>query len=633
MEIRQILLKYWGYSSFRPLQEEIIQSVLNGNDTLALLPTGGGKSVCYQIPALAREGICLVVSPLIALMKDQVDNLRKRGIKAAALYSGMHRDEIDLVISNARFGDTKLLYLSPERLETIQMRDAITRMKINLLAVDEAHCISQWGYDFRPPYLKIAEIRAMLPGIPVLALTATATPEVVKDIQVKLHFRKENLFRQSFERKNLTYVVIREEDKRTRLLKIIRKVPGPGIVYVRNRRTTGLIATFLEKNGIRAASYHAGLDPKVRDRIQRSWMNEEKQIIVATNAFGMGIDKPNVRTVVHLDLPDCLEAYFQEAGRAGRDQKRSWAVILVEKADVVQAGQNLKTTYPELPAIRSVYQALGNYLQLPVGSGEDRSFELDLSSFCEQFNLRPVIAYNSLKLLEKEGYVMLNEGVHNPSRVYIKTSREEVYRFQVAHEAYDHFLKTILRSYPGLFTDFVTIREIDLAKRLNIQQDEVIRQLQVLSQQGIIDYLPQPKKPTISFLRERVDTKDLYISPENYRLRAETASRRLDAMIGYAESENRCRSQQLLAYFGETNAMRCGRCDVCLKRNKLGLNDQEYEEIVARIKPLLKTTRVTIEQVVDAASPIHEDKIIRAIRWLMDQGKVILEPDQFLKWK
>ena len=633
MEIRQILLKYWGYSSFRPLQEEIIQSVLDGKDTLALLPTGGGKSICFQVPALAREGLCLVISPLIALMKDQVDNLKKRGIPAAAIYSGMHRDEIDLVLSNAKFGETKLLYISPERLESTQMRDAIDRMKINLLAVDEAHCVSQWGYDFRPPYLKIAEIRPFIPGIPILALTATATPKVVKDIQQKLEFRKEHLFQQSFERKNLIYVVIKEEDKRQRLLRIIRKVKGPGIIYVRNRRETKQIVDFLIKNNISADFYHAGLDAKTRERRQQAWMKEEKRIIVSTNAFGMGIDKPNVRFVVHLDLPDCIEAYFQEAGRAGRDLKRSYAILLCEEADILNARQNLKTAYPALATIRSIYQALGNFLQLPVGSGYDEPFEFDISKFCEQFKFQQVIVYNALKFLEKEGFVALNEGLNNPSKLFVKANKEGLYRFQVANEKYDPFLKTLLRSYPGLFNDFVMIHEGELARRVEMPLEQVVKHLKYLETQNILDYVPRTSKPMVVFLQERVNANNLSISPENYKHRLEEATKRLDALIGYIEETRKCRSQLLLAYFGEKNTKRCGMCDICLERNKLGLNEQEFEEVLSRIKPLLQTNPATLEEIVSTASPVHEDKVLLVIRWLLDNGKIITFDKRTYQWK
>ena len=633
MEIRQILLKYWGYSSFRPLQEEIIQSVLDGKDTLALLPTGGGKSICFQVPALAREGLCLVISPLIALMKDQVDNLEKRGIPAAAIYSGMHRDEIDLVLSNAKFGETKLLYISPERLESTQMRDAIDRMKINLLAVDEAHCVSQWGYDFRPPYLKIAEIRPFIPGIPILALTATATPKVVKDIQQKLEFRKEHLFQQSFERKNLIYVVIKEEDKRQRLLRIIRKVKGPGIIYVRNRRETKQIVDFLIKNNISADFYHAGLDAKTRERRQQAWMKEEKRIIVSTNAFGMGIDKPNVRFVVHLDLPDCIEAYFQEAGRAGRDLKRSYAILLCEEADILNARQNLKTAYPALATIRSIYQALGNFLQLPVGSGYDEPFEFDISKFCEQFKFQQVIVYNALKFLEKEGFVALNDGLNNPSKLFVKANKEGLYRFQVANEKYDPFLKTLLRSYPGLFNDFVMIHEGELARRVEMPLEQVVKHLKYLETQNILDYVPRTSKPMVVFLQERVNANNLSISPENYKHRLEEATKRLDALIGYIEETRKCRSQLLLAYFGEKNTKRCGMCDICLERNKLGLNEQEFEEVLSRIKPLLQTNPATLEEIVSTASPVHEDKVLLVIRWLLDNGKIITFDKRTYQWK
>jgi len=633
MNLRQILLKYWGYAFFRPLQEEIIQSILEGRDTLALLPTGGGKSICYQIPALAREGLCLVISPLIALMKDQVDNLKKRGIPAAAIYSGMHRDEIDLVISNAKFGDTKLLYISPERLESTQMRDAIDRMNINLLAVDEAHCISQWGYDFRPPYLKIAEIRPFIPGIPILALTATATPKVIKDIQKKLQFPKENLFQQSFERKNLTYVVIKEEDKQQRLLRIVRKVKGPGIVYVRNRRETKQVADFLVKNKISADCYHAGLDAKTRDRRQQAWMKEEKRVIVSTNAFGMGIDKPNVRFVVHLDLPDCVEAYFQEAGRAGRDLKRSYAILLYEEADIIKARQNLQTSYPSLSTIRSIYQALGNFLQLPVGSGYAESFEFDISAFCEQFKFKPVIVYNGLKFLEKEGYVALNDGLNSPSKLFIKTNKEGIYRFQVANEKYDHFLKSLLRSYPGLFNDFVMIHEAELARRVEMTPAQISKTLQYLDNQNILDYVPRTTKPLVVFLQERLNPDNLSISPEHYKHRLEEATKRLEALINYTQETRKCRSQALLSYFGERNTKRCGMCDVCLERNKLGLNEQEFEEVLSRIKPLLQQNRATLEEIVTAASPVHEDKVLVVIRWLLDNGKIIAKENQTYAWK
>jgi ATP-dependent DNA helicase RecQ len=633
LTIHQILLKYWGYSSFRPLQEEIIQSVLDGKDTLALLPTGGGKSLCFQVPALVREGICLVVSPLIALMKDQVENLKRRGIPAAAIYSGMHPEEIRIILDNCRFGNIKLLYVSPERLNTEKFTESLKRMKVNLLAVDEAHCISHWGYDFRPPYLLIANIRELIPGTPVVALTATATPKVVKDIQRRLDFKKENVFQKSFERKNLTYLVLKDEDKLKRLVKILSKVRGPGIVYVRNRRHTREIAEYLQKNKISADFYHAGLDPVTRDRRQTAWIKEEKRIIVSTNAFGMGIDKPNVRVVVHLDLPDSIEAYFQEAGRGGRDEKRAYAVLLYETSDILDSRHNLALAYPELKSIRDVYQALGNYFQLPVGSGRDCSLDFDLSKFAEQYNFQPVIVFNCLKFLEKEGFLMMTEGMHHPSKVFIKAGKEELYRFQVEHEPFDQFIKTMLRSYSGILSDFVIFSETELARRSNLGVEKVIANLNYLAKVQVLDYIPQTDKPRIIYTQERVDTRDLTISPENYNDRLKDAEIRMEKMIGYVESQHKCRSQSLLAYFGECHTKRCGKCDVCIERNKISLNEMEFDNIVSIIKPLLKSGSYTLEELVESAGSVSEDKVIRAIQWLADSEKVRVDHERKYTWK
>ncbi len=632
MTPHQILLKYWGFSSFRPMQEEIIQSVLDGKDTLALLPTGGGKSLCFQVPALTMDGICLVISPLIALMKDQVDNLRKRGIPAAALHSGMHTDEIRIIMDNCRFGKIKLLYVSPERLTTDKMRETLMRMNVNILAVDEAHCVSQWGYDFRPPYLQIADIRQFIPKTPVMALTATATPKVVKDIQRKLDFKKENVFQKSFERKNLTYLVLKEEDKLKRLIKIVNKVKGSGIVYVRNRRHTKEIAEYLQKNHVSADFYHAGLDPGTRDRRQSAWISEEKRIIVSTNAFGMGIDKPNVRLVVHLDLPDSIEAYFQEAGRGGRDEKRAYAVLLYETSNVLDSRHSLALSYPELKTIRNVYQALGNYFQIPVGMGKDLQFDFDLAAFSDQYNFQPVIVYNCLKFLEKEGFVMLTEGIHHPSKVYIKAQKDELYRFQVEHEPFDHFIKTMLRSYSGILSDFITFSEAELARRTNLSIDKVLSNLNHLVKLQILDYIPQTDKPRIVYMQERLDTSDLTISPENYKDRLKDAEKRLETMIGYVEATHKCRSQALLAYFGESDTKRCGKCDTCIERNKLSLNEMEFNSIIDLIKPLLKTKSCTLEELVVAADPINEDKVIRAIQWLVDNEKIITDRERRYRW-
>ena len=620
--IQQILTKHWGFSSFRPLQEDIIRSVMEGNDTLALLPTGGGKSLCYQVPALAMDGMCLVISPLIALMKDQVDGLKSKGIAAAAVHSGMHPDEQERVLSNARFGAIKLLYISPERLATERIRELLRKTKINLLAIDEAHCVSQWGYDFRPPYLKIADIRPFMQGTPLLALTATATPKVVRDIQEKLQFRRENVIRVRFDRKNLTYLVIKEEDKPGRLLKILNKVKGSGIIYVRNRRETKLIAEFLKKNSISADYYHAGLLQKVRDQKQNAWISEKTRIMVSTNAFGMGIDKHNVRVVIHMDLPDCIEAYFQEAGRAGRDEKQAYAVLLCENADIIEARKNLSQTFPELSTIRSVYQALGNYFQIPVGSGRDEMFDMDLSAFASEYKFRPLIAYNAMKFLEKEGYLMLSDAMHRPSRIYVKADKETLYRFQVENEFYDLLLKTILRSYTGVMTEFVGFSEAELARRTGLTAENLVMHLKRLEKMKIIDYTPASDKPQLVYLDERLDGKDIRISPVYYQDRLKEASRRLEAMICYAESIKKCRSQILLEYFGEKSTKRCGRCDICLERNKLGLNEMEFDGIVKIIKPILKSGPADAEHLVNAAAEFHEDKVILVLRFLIDNGKV-----------
>jgi len=630
--VQQILTKYWGFSTFRPLQEDIIKSVMEGNDTLALLPTGGGKSLCYQVPALAMEGMCLVISPLIALMKDQVDGLKNKGITAAAVHSGMHPDEQERVLSNARFGAIKLLYISPERLATERIRELLRKTRINLLAIDEAHCVSQWGYDFRPPYLKIAEIRPFIQGTPLLALTATATPRVVKDIQEKLQFRRENVVRASFERKNLTYLVLKEEDKAGRLLKILDKVKGSGIIYVRNRRETKLIAEFLKKNNISADYYHAGLIQKIRDHKQNDWISEKTRIMVSTNAFGMGIDKHNVRMVIHMDLPDCIEAYFQEAGRAGRDEKQAYAVLLYENADIIEARKNLSQTYPEFSTIRSVYQALGNYFQIPVGSGKDERFDIDLSAFASEYKFQPVIAYNAMKFLEKEGYLMLSDAMHRPSRIYVKADKETLYRFQVENEFYDLLLKTILRSYTGVMTEFVGFSEAELARRAGLAVEDLVKHLKRLQKLKIIDYTPASDKPQLVYTDDRLDGKDIRISPVYYQDRLKEATRRLEAMIFYAESGKKCRSQVLLEYFGEKSTKRCGRCDICLERNKLGLNELEFDGIVKLIKPVLKSGPVNVEQIVKAAAAFHEDKVILVLRFLIDNGKVTKQEDGKYIW-
>lgn len=633
MEIRNILVKYWGYSSFRPLQEDIIRSVLEGSDTLALLPTGGGKSICYQVPALAMEGLCLVISPLIALMKDQVENLKRRGISAAAIHSGMHAREIDLVINNSVYGSLKFLYVSPERLATDTFRMNLRKMNVCLLAVDEAHCISQWGYDFRPPYLNIAEIRPDTGNVPVLALTATATPGVIDDIQEKLLFREKKVLRKSFERKNLSYVVFHEEDKGGRLLKIVGSVKGSGIVYVRNRRKCREVSEFLNKNGIRSTYYHAGLDAGQREYRQDEWMKDKKPLMVATNAFGMGIDKPGVRFVVHWDLPDSLEAYFQEAGRAGRDGKKAYAVQLYEEADIRNAKQNLGLSFPEPEVIRSVYNAIGNYYQIPVGSGRDQQFDFDLQEFATRYRMNTSTVYSALNIMEKEGYILLDSALESPSRAMFNVNHNELYTFQVEHPAYDTFIKLLLRSYGGIFTEFVRINEKELARRAGTTDDKIRAALVRLQKLGLLTYIPMKHSPQILLVGDRIDSKSLVLSNKHYADRKKAAMKRMQSVLDYIQTGNQCRSQLLLKYFGESDSQRCGICDVCLERNKINVNELEFNEILGKIKPALKEKPQALNELLFLARKFPEDKVINVVMWLVDNGKVDVDEKQLYSWR
>lgn len=633
MDIQGILVKYWGYSTFRPKQEEIIQSVLDGKDTLALLPTGGGKSICYQVPALSRDGLCLVVTPLIALMKDQVKNLQDRGIKAAAIHSGMYAREIEVVISNSVFGDLKFLYVSPERLASDVFRNNMERMNINLIAVDEAHCISQWGYDFRPPYLKIAEIRPYLKDIPVLALTATATEEAIDDIQEKLEFSTKNVIHQSFERKNLSYVVFNEEDKEGRLLKIAESVKGAGIVYVRNRRKCREVSEFLNKHDIKSTYYHAGLEGRIRDHRQTEWMNDKKKVMVATNAFGMGIDKAGVRFVVHFDLPDSIEAYFQEAGRAGRDEKKAYAVFLYEEADIRNAKQNLSLAYPEPEVIRTVYTAIGNYLQIPIGSGKDQQFDFDLQEIAIQYRMNATMVFNALKLIEKEGHILMGPEIDRASRIMFDIDHHELYTFQVENPGYDGFIKVLLRSYGGVFSSFVKINEKELAKRGNTTDDKIKAMLMKLQSLGLLTYIPMSASPKLILLQDRIDSKSLSLSAEHYGNRKKNALKRMQSVIDYVQSSNHCRSQMLLQYFGETATQRCGICDVCLDRNKINVSELEFNKILEMIKPALKEKPQALNELMFIAREFPEDKVINVLMWLVDNEKADVNDEQLYSWR
>ncbi len=633
MDIHQILTQYWGHTAFRPMQEEIIQSVLEGNDSLALLPTGGGKSICFQVPAMAKEGICLVVSPLIALMNDQVQHLKSKGINAVAIVSGMHKREIDVLLDNCIYGKVKFLYVSPERLSNELFRARLQKMQINLIAVDEAHCISQWGYDFRPPYLKIAEVRELQPDVPVIALTATATPEVVVDIQEKLAFKAPNVFQKSFERKNLAYVVMEREDKLKQLVNILSKVEGSAVVYVRSRRKTKEVADYLNQINISASHYHAGLESKERNEKQALWIKGKFRVMVATNAFGMGIDKSNVRVVVHLDIPDAIESYFQEAGRAGRDGHKAYAVLIYHKSDQLDLEQRVAMAFPEIATIEKVYQALANHYQIAIGAGLDESYEFDIADFCQRTQLKPYTVYSSLKLLELDEYLLLSDAIHSPSRIKFLMSHNDLYAIQVSNKSIDGFIKLLLRSYSGLFDAFVKINEHELAQRSNSTPPQVRELLEVLDRHEVLSYIPASNQPKITYTRERANVQNLQISRRSYYDRKEGVVKRINAVIDYTTATHKCRSQQLLAYFGEKDALRCGICDVCLERNKLDLSSLEFEQVSDQIKALLQQEPMALTAIVSAIKDSRDDKIIKVIQWLVDNGKLQHTDDNKMSWK
>jgi ATP-dependent DNA helicase RecQ len=632
-DIHQILQRYWGHLEFRPLQEEIIRSVLNGHDTLALLPTGGGKSVCFQVPALAKDGICIVISPLIALMKDQVQNLRSKGIAAVCIVSGMDKREIDIALDNCVYGEVRFLYVSPERLQTKLFQERVKKMKVSLIAVDEAHCISQWGYDFRPPYLQIAEIRQMLPGVPVIALTATATPEVVEDIQEKLAFKNGNVFRKSFERKNLAYHVRKEEDKYSRLLRICHRISGTGVVYVRNRKKTQEVAFFLQKQGITAGYYHAGMDASLREKAQADWIEDRLRIIVATNAFGMGIDKPEVRFVVHLDLPDSPEAYFQEAGRGGRDEKKAWAIVLYNDSDIFALEESVHQSFPDPDVIKRTYLALANYYQLAVGSGLDTTHNFELTEFCTRFNLVPSVTWNSLKILELAGYISLSESLHTPSRIKFLLNQSDLYNFQVSNRTIDPLIKLLLRSYSGLFDSFVKISERDIAKRAGKDTSVVVRFLKKLDELKVIAYLPKNDHPKITFISERVSDQNFYLSPEVFSNRKKAALIRLAAMKEYITQTHKCRSKMLLSYFGEKDTFRCGVCDHCLAENKLSVSNIDIDVFSKEIRQIVSSGTSDLKKLMEKLLHHDEKKVKTVVRWLLDNDQLEIGRDGYLVWK
>jgi ATP-dependent DNA helicase RecQ len=627
----KILSRYWGYSGFKPMQEEIINSVAAGRDTLALMPTGGGKSLTFQVPALAAEGICLVVTPLIALMRDQVENLLKRDIKAMAVFSGMTRMEIDIALDNCVYGGYKFLYISPERLGTEIFRERVKKMKVSLIAVDEAHCISQWGYDFRPAYLKIAGLREILPGVPVLALTATATADVVDDIQKKLLFGSPNVIRTGFERKNLQYIVDVTEDKQRKLLNIAREIPGSGIVYARNRRKTLELARFLSNNRISSDYYHAGLGTETRNLKQAEWMAGKTRVIVATNAFGMGIDKADVRFVIHFDLPDTLEAYFQEAGRAGRDDRLAFATLLFNDSDKINADRNVAVRFPEISVLRLVYQAIGSYYQIPYGGGKGAILDFNIMDFASRYKLNIMTIYYALKALENEGYLELTDEISNPARIYFTVGRDELYRFQVANASFDGFIKLLLRTYSGVFNGFVAIDEEFLARKTSTSRDVVYQYLKRLSSMKIIQYIPKRKSPLIILQTERLDPDSLYISSSAWLARKERYVEKLNSVYSYVFSA-RCRSIALLDYFDEKDAARCGHCDICMQKRDSLLTSYEFDLIAEKIGEVIKHGNVLAGELVDLID-YPSEKTILVMRWLLDNKKLVYSEGKILKWK
>ncbi len=621
---REILKQYWGYDDFRGIQREIIESIGKGHDTLGLMPTGGGKSITFQVPALAQEGVCIVITPLIALMKDQVQNLRRRGIRAAAIYSGMSHDDILTTLENAVFGAVKILYVSPERLSSDIFRTKLRHMKVCFITVDEAHCISQWGYDFRPSYLTIADIRHDLPDVPVLALTATATPTVIDDIQERLAFAEKCVFRMSFERSNLAYVVRTASDKRDELQHILNNVEGSAIVYVRSRRRTKEISDLLNAADISATFYHAGLDTTDKDERQKAWQQDKIRVMVATNAFGMGIDKPDVRVVVHIDCPDSIEAYFQEAGRAGRDGDKSYAVLLYNEGDKRKLLKRISDTFPEKDYIRQVYDHLAYYYQVGTGSGYNATFEFNVDDFCHKFHHFPIQVHSALKILNRAGYVEYIEEQENQARVMFCLTRDQLYRLSQVSADEERVITALLRNYGGLFVDYGFIDEAFIAHETGLTKPLVYMTLKGLAQRSIIRFIPQKHTPYVRYMQRREDSEHLMIPPAVYDDLKQRYTDRIHAMIDYVETDDQCRSRQLLRYFGEQNDHDCGQCDVCLSYSHTLTSEQKREEAQQRILDLLADHQP--HHVTQLRSiPLPYEQIDAALEYLMLEEFVYMD--------
>jgi len=626
--IHSILKTYWGYDSFRPLQEDIINSILEKNDTLALLPTGGGKSICFQVPALVCEGVCIVVSPLIALMKDQVQQLEKRDVKAAAIFSGMSRNEIDLILDNCAYGNIKLLYVSPERLLTKIFIERFEKMNVSFLAIDEAHCISQWGYDFRPPYLKINELRNIKPELSIIALTASATERVKADIIDKLHFKEQhNIFAKSFSRENLFYNVRYEEGKYPRILKILNKINGSAIVYMRSRRKTEDLAGFLLQHNISADFYHAGLGASLRNTKQQNWIDNWCRIMVATNAFGMGIDKPDVRLVVHLDLPDSLEAYYQEAGRGGRDGKTSHAITLYNKNDIANLKRQLTLSKVTPGMARKIYQAIGNYYDLAIGSGKNKTFDFDIYDLCNTFQLNALQAFNSIKLLCDEGYLSTNDAFFIPSRIYVKAKKGRLEKFEKENPKYETLLKYLLRSFEGILDHYVAINEVKVSRSLKIKETDLVEQLKHLKKKKIIDYQPKSDKPRITFLEERLPIENLKFDTKKIEQLYKVKSDNVNAVLEFIENKTICRNRIILNYFNEQSEINCGACDVCRDFIKTQQPKPSDEDVKAAIIQLLATQPSNLNQITESLK--YAPAIVSKTLELMLDNKEVERDQEF----
>jgi len=633
---KKILYKYWKYTSFRELQEEIIISVYEGNDTLALMPTGGGKSITYQVPALAKKGLCLVISPLIALIKDQVESLRKKGINAEYIISGMNEKEIISLFDKIDYlkdseNEVKFLYVAPERLKTKIFIERIKNVNVNLIAVDEAHCISQWGYDFRPSYLEIAKIREILKDVPILAVTASATPDVIEDIQNKLLFKKRNVLKKTFERKNLTYKVIYSDNKLKTLIDILNTFNGTGIIYARSRKKTVEISELLRGYGLSVGYYHAGMNINERNKTQEEWLTDKIKIIVATNAFGMGIDKPNVRFVIHIDPPECIESYFQEAGRAGRDNLESFAIIITNEKDKLQLLNTFEKNYPSINFIQKVYHALGNYFQIPIGCGQFTEHIFDLEKFCKIFNFPLLDTHNAIKFLILEGYINLTDNVNLESKIKFLVDRIQLYEYQMQHPEDDIFIKMLLRSYSGLFTEYTKISETTIAKTLHYPEYIVKEKLIKLKKNGVIDYIEKKEGNILTYLNDRIDHKSITLTNRYFFIK-ERAKNRLNEMINYLFNKNKCRSQFLLNYFGETNTIRCGKCDVCEERNVINASKLEFDIISSQIKSLCLTEPQELSFLIEKINFNDKNKIINVIQWLLDHNKLVFVKPSYVKW-